>query len=380
MATTELEELVEFVSAANIEVRKMAVSIVQGLTGSEEGLRKLGYVAGDLIPSLLRRLYDEAAIAELAASTLVNLSQNPRLAGRMVKLGAIDKAMELIAQAEFPRRGHLVLLLTNLTQSEDGAAQLLQIDQPKLEGLHLCRLVELFVSTSSSPSSSAENGRGAADVDAWDHATWVLVNVTRLEKGRRLVLERRESLLKPLLQRIWPPPSSSPSLPSSLFSSSCSFSVRRQGIARVIRNCCFEVERQLDAILDLWEWLLPVLLVPLAGCKGYSEEEVSKMPAAVGAALKLAQVKEKDVEVQVAAAESLLLIGTQQGGRKALWAANVPVILQRGYEEEEDPQVLEALEKLGTLFVAGNGDGGGEEEDRGEEEGGCIPPFPSSPH
>lgn len=41
----------------------------------------------------------------------------------------------------------------------------------------------------------------------------------------------------------------------------------------------------------------------------------------------------------------------QEGGRRALWSVNGPRILQIGYEDEENPKVMEAYERVGSLVL-----------------------------
>lgn len=53
---TELEELVDFLSAPRLEVRKSSVAIVLGLTGSEEGIAMLASRKEKLVPALLHLL------------------------------------------------------------------------------------------------------------------------------------------------------------------------------------------------------------------------------------------------------------------------------------------------------------------------------------
>lgn len=45
-------------------------------------------------------------------------------------------------------------------------------------------------------------------------------------------------------------------------------------------------------------------------------------------------------------------LSVQEGGRRALWSVNGTRILQVGYENEEDPKVMDAYEKLGSLVRA----------------------------
>lgn len=39
----------------------------------------------------------------------------------------------------------------------------------------------------------------------------------------------------------------------------------------------------------------------------------------------------------------------QEAGLRAFWSVNGPRIIQVGYEDEEDPKVMEAYEQLGSL-------------------------------
>lgn len=39
----------------------------------------------------------------------------------------------------------------------------------------------------------------------------------------------------------------------------------------------------------------------------------------------------------------------QEAGRRAFWSINGPRILQLGYEDEQNPQVVEAFERVGSL-------------------------------
>ena len=39
----------------------------------------------------------------------------------------------------------------------------------------------------------------------------------------------------------------------------------------------------------------------------------------------------------------------QDDGRRSFWSVNGPRILQVGYEDEEDPKVMEAYELIGSL-------------------------------
>ena len=75
----ELVELVEFLASPKPDVRKEAVALVEGLSGSDEGCATLGQVAATLLPALLSMLWGHDALARASAAALANLSRHPDL-------------------------------------------------------------------------------------------------------------------------------------------------------------------------------------------------------------------------------------------------------------------------------------------------------------
>ncbi|URE05433.1 hypothetical protein MUK42_09181 [Musa troglodytarum] len=123
-------------------------------------------------------------------------------------------------------------------------------------------------------------------------------------------------------------------------------------VSGTIRNCCFEADNQLQNLLSIAEFLWPALLLPVAGNKVYSEQDISKMPLELGNALSHEREPVDDPEIRKQSLEALYLISLQEAGRRALWSVNGPRILQVGYEDEEDPKVMEAYELIGSLLVS----------------------------
>lgn len=113
-------------------MRGAAVDIVRGLTGGEDGLRALTARADRALPALLRLLASAGGsdAGQAAADSLVNLSQDAGLATRLVAMGAVEAAMDVMTKraAEQPALARsLVMLLVNLTHVESGVAALLQV-------------------------------------------------------------------------------------------------------------------------------------------------------------------------------------------------------------------------------------------------------------
>ncbi|GMY26013.1 protein HGH1 homolog [Fagus crenata] len=324
---TELEELLGFLSSPSPQITKAAVDIVRGLTGSEDGLQSLAHYANTLLPSLSRLLTGHKEVSEPVAEALVNLSQNSDLAWKMVEMGMVKTAMEILYKPECGISGLLVMLLVNLTQLDAGIASLLQTEDEKMHGLYVMKLVRSFCRSSSETRD-----------DPFEHVGSILVNISKQEAGRKLFLEPKRGLLKQIIRQF---DSSSP--------------LRKKGVSGTVRNCCFEAESQLQNLLLISEFLWPALLLPVAGNKIYNKQDTSKMPLELGSALSIEREPVTDPEIRVQTLEAIYLITLQDAGRRALWSVNGPRILQVGYEDEEDPKVMEAYERVGSLLVDNNG-------------------------
>ncbi|KAG9451274.1 hypothetical protein H6P81_011239 [Aristolochia fimbriata] len=319
---TEVEELIGFLSSPSPQLRNGAVDIVRGLSGSEDGISTFISYADTALPALSKLLGEKKEISEPAAEALVNLSQNTDMAEKLVSMGMIKTVMEMLNKQEFINR-LLVMLLVNLTQLDAGSASLLQIGDEKMHGLYISRLVRAFSRSSTD-----------AKEDPFEQVGYILVNVTKLKEGRKLLLDPKRSLLKQVIPQF---DSTNP--------------LRKKGVSGTLRNCCFEADSELHSLLLLSEFLWPALLLPVAGKKTYGKEDTSKMPLELANALSHEREAVDDPEIRVQTLESLYLICVQEAGLRAFWSVNGPRILQVGYEDEEDTKVMEAYEQIGALLV-----------------------------
>ncbi|XP_020257314.1 protein HGH1 homolog isoform X1 [Asparagus officinalis] len=362
----ELEELLDFLSSPSPQVKKAAVDIVRDLTGSDEGLRPLSSRSDRLLPPLSRLLRDPAELSAPAAEALINLSQDHGIAEELVSIGTVSTAMDVMYKVGDRKVVRLmVMLLANLTQLDSGARSLLQVGE-KVEGLYVSKLIRSFCRSSSDETSE----------DTFEHVASILVNISKLEAGRKLLLEPKGGLLKQIIRQF-----------------DSTNSLRKKGVCGTIRNCCFEADNQLPNLLLVSEFLWPALLLPVASNKVtcpastleiilnqplsvcfhpryfnficelvfvssvYSQEDTSKMPLELGNALSHDRESVDDPEIRKQALEAIYLISMQEAGRRALWSVNGPRILQVGYEDEEDPKVMEAYELVGSLLVNNAGAG-----------------------
>ncbi|KAJ0674230.1 putative protein HGH1, armadillo-like helical, protein Hgh1 [Helianthus annuus] len=276
----EMEELINFLSSPSPQVKKAAVDIVRGLTGSEDGLQSLATYSKTVLPSLSRLLAENKEVSEPAAEALVNLSQNSDLAAKMIEMGLIKITMDVLYKQGCEIVGPLVMLLVNLTQLDAGVESLLQVGDEKVQGLYVMKLVRSFCTSSSEKED-----------DPFGHVGSILVNVSKTKAGRTLLLDPKRGLLKQIIRQF-----DSTSL------------LRKQGVSGTIRNCCFEADNQLQNLLLISEFLWPALLLPVAGNKVYNEQDTSKMPLELGSALSIEREPVTDPEIRTQALEAIYLI------------------------------------------------------------------------
>ena len=215
------------------QIKQHAAELVQGLTGSPEGIAQLAGRAGNLLPPLLRLVAGEPAASRAALTCLVNLAQEPAVQQALLEARTVGRCIDYINEKSCAHPDLLVMLLANLTAAEEGAAALLQLGQGPLEGLWVAMLLRLFLD----PPPAAPASGGAACIgsigcggsslaeDPYEHVATILPNVTRFQAGRCLMLQEGRGLLQALASQL-----------------RAASERRRRGCAGAIKNCCFSAE------------------------------------------------------------------------------------------------------------------------------------------
>mmetsp|Transcript_15921 Transcript_15921/g.44474 ORF Transcript_15921/g.44474 Transcript_15921/m.44474 type:complete len:163 (+) Transcript_15921:236-724(+) len=106
-----------------------------------------------------------------------------------------------------------MMLLSNVTLTEDGSRAMLQCGKGKLEGLHIARLLGMFLR----PAENSDTD------DRMEHFANILTNVTQLVDGRKLLLEPGRGIVAVLAKQL----------------DSSNSNVRRIGCAQALRNCFY---------------------------------------------------------------------------------------------------------------------------------------------
>ncbi|KAG1679930.1 hypothetical protein FOA52_006994 [Chlamydomonas sp. UWO 241] len=342
----ELDQCIAFLAdPKRYDVKLVALDILTGLSDSPEGVAKLKTKLDKLLAFTLRLVPVPQPVAmapqasEGALMLLVNLSHDAEAAAKMIESRVIARVMDYIKDGICPHPRLMAMLLANLTASDAGCSELLQLGQGKLEGLNIAVLLKKFMLSGMNYGMT-----GAGTDDPFEHVASVLTNVTRLKAARLLLLQEGRGLLQVLVAQL--------ASPSEL---------RRRGATGAIKNCCMQA--QSDGTLEVVlkdSMVLTKMMGPING-----EEP-----------------KELDDLVREAAAESVTALAGTKAGRAALWQVKAPEVINAGYALEEHPGVCFALERAGELFLSDSfqqEEAGGAEglasvkEDEGGEAGAGAP-------
>ncbi len=324
----DIDDVIAFLSHTDVSIQLHALRLVQGLTVEQQVVHHLGGKASTLVPGLLQHVPKGKALSRLALTSLVNISQEPRVLDHLLEIKMCNRAMDYLREKTCPgNEDLLIMLLANITADERGAEQLLQIGQGAKEGLHLAFLLGYFLSHERS---------GEGETDAFEHVASILPNTTVFKAGRKMVLEPGRGALQ--------------ALASQLDSAN---QLRRTGCAGAIKNCffCCEEDGTEKDIADE-EDALNVILGLLCGTG--------------------ADKKKAEDDVREMLAEGIYCLAKSDVVRTKLWRMNAVDLLKKGYEDEENVTVCEALEGCAEFFLQdgfekGEGTDGNEEGDGAQD-------------
>ena len=213
-----------------------------------------------------------------------------------------------------------------------------------LVGLNILRLTKWFLTYSSNathrpisrPSRvTLTKGETSAavtvdvhrdDDDEWKYVAGILANVTRLKEGRDILMDRRRGVLRSLLRE--------------LHSTSL---IRRQGIARVVRNLCFERQKTMWMITDSDVNILYHILKRLSGPEPLKEgEEDPSYPELYGNEI----TREPDISIRKLMVDSLVLLASSsRNARDIMRKRKVYPIVREMHSNTEERLEIEKRSK-----------------------------------
>jgi len=334
-----VEEIVDFLKESRYDIRAEACKHVMNLTGSETGISTLLLSDKDVCSLLLRLLGDAEVVSTSATKALVNLTTHPRAQMTLVaKQSFWSSILELVLTAESEKNPEhsrvCLMLLNNMTTTEDGAARLMngRLGE-KYKGHDVKRLLELFLT------------RKEEDEKTLNYILPVVTNVTQIQDGRDLVLSNDFLFFRRILWSL----------------SSKNEKIRKATI-EIVRNCCFSKTHHKSLVRETQ--VVERILLPLIGPEKFDdvdEEDLEGLPE-----LLKQRVEDEDLErepvdsIRQDIIDSLLLLTDTKYGREALRLKKAYEVLKVYHCEEEVEETSELVFKVVERLLA--------DEDPTEEE------------
>uniref|UniRef100_A0A1A9ZP45 Protein HGH1 homolog n=1 Tax=Glossina pallidipes TaxID=7398 RepID=A0A1A9ZP45_GLOPL len=327
-----LTELVQFMQPSQrLDLKKIALTHVLGLTGTEEGKCAILSV-DDLLTALFHLTADESlALAKDAVLALINLTADESGAIKvyntsremqpvtmyslfhiqLVRNFVLLQAYELIATAI----SHIInensnladpwsMVLSNLTREESIAYGTLDIldENPAL----MTQLIKAF--------TKLQYNKNKAKLD---YLGPIFCNLTQTHRGRELLCRSKCNLLDKIL-------------PFSTYEESI---IRRGGVIGILKNICFDPLYH-EIILREPDDILNVILYPLCGPEEFTDEENELLPMELQY-LPDTKTREEDPGLRKMLLECLLQLCATRKSREHLRSKGVYEILREYHKWEQ---------------------------------------------
>jgi len=289
----QVVELVPFLRDPKKEVRHIAVQNLAAYSSIAEA-QELLLPHPTLIGSLKILLSDVDFIAREAYVCFLQFSSNSNFAHKMITANLIPLLMEVVCDKDSVFIEVALLILGNLTRTEEGSRVLMQ-EETSYEGVYVYKLIERFYQGEKVEDPKEDKFKWVASI---------MTNLSQLEKGREILLKDEAKLL--LL------------IASANISS---HPIRTRGITATIKNCCFRRSCHIELLKC---GILNFLVVPMmTGPEGFTFEEVENMPITAKALLLKEHAYEKDRETVLTLLESLVLLASTHETREYMREASL---------------------------------------------------------
>jgi Domain of unknown function (DUF383)/Domain of unknown function (DUF384) len=224
-------------------------------------------------------------------------------------------------------------LLSNLSK-HPSLSRLLALTVPPLptppsSSTSLDQLLDLFV-RNANPTSTSK----------YDYLSYTLASLSGLHESIRKYFLTSQSFDKLIPLNKLMPFTEHPS------------HIRRSGVARTIKNMCFEVSSHPVLLASEPDGVnvMPFILLPIAGSEEFPLDEAETMLSELQF-LPPEKAREADNEILVAHLESLLLLTTTRQGRELMRTINVYPLIRECHANVENEDVREACDRLVQVLM-----------------------------
>ncbi|RDL31400.1 uncharacterized protein BP5553_09609 [Venustampulla echinocandica] len=328
---TELEELVDFISHGNTEVRQLAVENLVPYSLSQPSIFK----TNELLPikdlKLLVRDYKQ--IAKDAITILINLSTDREILEDLASDKEFITSMlgRLTNPAE-PNANLLSMLLANLAKWDD-LKYILTLERPAPEELGsnnkaIDQLLDLFVKGAEGAYNKAAD---------YDYLSYLFADIAKHAEGRQYFLTKQDyDSVVPLTKL-------------TVFTEHKS-DIRRKGVASTIKNVAFEIDSHPSFLAEDEINILPYLLLPITGNEEYDEEDTMAMLPDLQL-LPPDKQRDSDPSIIQTHVETLMLLTTSRQGRDVLREIKVYPIIRETHLKVEHDGLREVCERFVQVLM-----------------------------
>ncbi|RPD64167.1 DUF383-domain-containing protein [Lentinus tigrinus ALCF2SS1-7] len=398
MATAaHFQELFQFLRDKNPQVRQIALANLLGQTPKGSPHRDLFYSGlkggglqqkqeNDIIRDIKILCRDQIATAHDAFRALINLSDNSLLVGTLSEVSFMKFLVSYILNFQSILADLASMLLSNVTASSSACSVLLNLKIPVLPDSRSPMKIYPVDSRSGTCPAPVPYPQGEPKevhalpllVDAFVKAARVaddkdldkrpfkgdlhflasvFANISTTPAGRSFFLTPRSA--DPLGEDAdveYP-------LSKLLAFTEHKDTIRRGGVASVIKNCAFQSSAHRALLAEENETvtvppssvaapgidILPYVLLPLAGPEEFDLEDQDKLPSALQF-LPPTKTREPDPVIRLTHVETLLLLCTTHWGRQYLRSHGVYEVVRALHENETVDKVSEHVERLVNLL------------------------------
>nr|XP_022902816.1 protein HGH1 homolog [Onthophagus taurus] len=329
----EIDELVRFLQlGARTDLKHLASQQILGLTATNDGITTL-IKSEKVLVSLITLLHDNTAkISKNAAQTLVNITSMETSIEILLNLdlrndsmllkspkNIVETTLGFISDETSEISDENCMILANLTRDDTHIEKVLDLMLSSPYSLE--KLVRIF--------STPDYNRKGSNLD---YLASVFLNLSQSKRFRDILFENSD-LLEDLTSFL-------------TFKKS---DVRRRGVAGILKNCCFDVERHKWLLSEEFE-ILTKLLLPLMDGAEYDEEDNEKFPVELQF-LDEGKERDQDEEVRCVLLESLNQLCALKENRKFIRDNNAYVVLRELHKWEKSPKVLLACENCVDILI-----------------------------
>ncbi|KAF8851115.1 DNA-binding protein-like protein HGH1 [Acephala macrosclerotiorum] len=328
---TELEELVEFISHGNTQVRQLAVENLLPYSLSQPAVFKTNQLLP--IKDLKMLVRDYKQIARDAITILINLSTDYEVLEYLasdkdfikILLGRVTNPTE-------PNANLISMLLANLAKY-DTLKEIITLERPAPKELSsnnkaIDQLLDLFV--------KGADGTYNKEAD-FDYLAYLFADLAKRKEGRTYFLTKQEyDDVVPLTKL-------------TVFTEHKS-DIRRKGVASTIKNVAFEVEAHPSFLSEDEINILPYLLLPITGNEEYEEDDMLNMLPDLQL-LPPDKTRDSDLTIIQTHVETLMLLTTTREGRDILRNIKVYPIIRETHLQIEHEELREACERLVQVLM-----------------------------